>query len=254
MHDGEIVGRRKARRWRPPVIGSVALILALAAGWLAYIGALGGPLYLDLPARGVPHPSRPDVAAVIFSGDMGFRIGMTPKISAAISDMGIPVTAVSSLEYFRTRRSPAEVRAYIAAAMDHATRTTGARRLILVGQSYGADMLHVGLSTLPEAQRDRIIFVVMVVPTDTIYFQIGPGELTEWARPDAHALPTARMLTWVPVLCIHGIEERDSLCPKLTQPGVRRITLPGGHPLDHDSATLSATLVREIGARLAAQE
>jgi type IV secretory pathway VirJ component len=226
------------------------LLLAGFAGWLGYIGYFGGPVYYDIAATRPAAPATRGLAVVLVSGDMGFKIGMGPRIAEHLTAAGIPVTGVSSLVHFRTRRSPAEIRAFIANAMRHARVTFGASRLILIGQSYGADMLHVGLATLPAAERRKIALVEFVVPTDTVYYQISPGELFEWRAPDADAMTTARQLDWVPLLCIRGVEERNSLCPRLHQPNVEHVVLPGGHALHWDSDALATPLLRKIMATL----
>lgn len=239
--------RPRTRRIWLRLLGTVfAASIAAALLWLGYVGAFGGTLYADLPAKGPAATARQDVAAVIFSGDMGFNIGMAPKIAARLAAAGISVTGVNSLVHFRTRRTPAEVRAYIEDAMHHARATMGARRLILIGQSYGADMLPVGLAALPQAERDRIALVALVVPTDTLYFRISPAEMFEWSTPDADALPTARMLNWVPVLCLRGAAETRSLCPLLRTPNVEHVALPGGHLLRLDDAAVAAQLLGKI--------
>jgi type IV secretory pathway VirJ component len=243
--------RSGRRRWPRYLLGGLALVLAGFLLWLAYIGAFGGRLYFDLPARrSAADPARHDVAAVIFSGDMGFRVGMGPVMGEAVAASGIPVTGVSSLVHFRKRRRPAEVRAFVEAAMAHAMRTTGAKRLILIGQSYGADMLHTGLATLPASRRRDIAMVALIVPTDTIYYRISPSELFEWNEADAPALPTARRLDWLPVLCLRGATETDSLCPAMRQANVEHIILPGGHRLNWDDHALSAALLGWIQATL----
>lgn len=240
----------RARRWPRYLAGSLVGSIAAAALWLGHIGAFGGQLYFDLPAKHETALARHDVAVVIFSGDMGFKVGMGPRMAAQLTEGGLPVTGVSSLVYFRTRRSPAEARDFILDAMRHARAMTGAKRLILIGQSYGADMLHVGLATLPPAERRRIALVEMVVPTDTVYFRISPAELFEWTASDAPALSTASKLDWVPVLCVRGAEETNSLCPMLKQPNVHEVVLPGGHALHWDSDLLGPVLLGEIRAML----
>lgn len=249
---GAVTSDARRRLWPRYLAGFLGFVVVILLFLLGYIGAFGGPLYVDFPARGVSPAARDDVAAVIFSGDMGLKLGMGPRIAARLTAAGIPVTGVNSLVYFRKRRSPGEVEAYVAAAMAHAIRANGARKLILIGQSYGADMLHVGLAGLPAAERRPIILVALVVPTEDVYFRISPAEWFEWPPPDALALPTARALTWVPVLCVRGVEEKASLCPMLHQPNVEHVVLPGGHALHGDSPALAAPLLDKVRAILSA--
>lgn len=224
----------------------IALALACLAGftgWLGYIGYFGGPVFIEVPATTA---ARPRVAAVLLSGDMGFKVGMGPKIANRLAADGIPVLGVSSLTYFRHERTPAEIEALVAEAVRRARAFGHTDRLILIGQSFGADMLHVGLAKAPPTLRSQIAMVALVVPTDTVFYRASPSELFNWAEPDAWALPTARLLDWVPLVCVRGKEEADSLCPLLTQPNAKGISLPGGHPLHRDDAALYAALRASI--------
>lgn len=224
-----------------------ALLLAAGAGYLRYIGYLGGPVFYEVaPTAPTPAKSR-GLVAVIVSGDMGFRVGMAPRLAARFAADGVPVEGVSSLAYFRTTRTPAEVRTLIADAVRRGLAFGHADRVVLIGQSFGADMVHVGLTGLPADLRAKVAFVGLVVPTDTVYFTASPSELFTFAKPDAEALPTARMLTWVPVTCIHGVLETDSLCPMLHQPNLRGVALPGNHFLHYDDAAV----YRELRAAIA---
>ncbi|MBB4098785.1 AcvB/VirJ family lysyl-phosphatidylglycerol hydrolase [Sphingomonas kyeonggiensis] len=224
------------------MLAALALLLAAFTGWLGYIGYLGGPVYFDIaPIRPTP-PAAKGLAVVLISGDMGFKIGMGPEIAKRFAAEGVPVVGVSSLAYFRKERTPAEVQALIADAARRALAFGHADRLVLIGQSFGADMMHVGLTGLPADLRAKVKMVALVVPTDTVFYRASPSELFNWAKPDAMALPTGRQLTWVPTLCVQGAEEKDSLCPMLTQSNVRRVALPGGHMLHHDPDTLFKTL------------
>lgn len=232
-------------------LAATALVLSsVSAVMLAQIGVFGGDLYTPVPARVTPPPGQRDVAALLFSGDMGFRVGMGPGVSARLAEAGLPVIGVSSMIEFRERHTPVQIGTFVANAIRHALAVTGAQRLVLVGQSFGSDMLHIGLERLPADLRARIALVLLVVPTDTVYYRISPGEMLEWSKPDADALATARKLDWVPTLCVQGVEETNSLCPLLTQANVERVALPGGHGLHHDVDRLSDVLLRKIDAVL----
>ncbi|MEJ5978483.1 AcvB/VirJ family lysyl-phosphatidylglycerol hydrolase [Novosphingobium sp. PS1R-30] len=224
-----------------------AAVLAGFSGWLGHIGYFGGGTYFEVPAgRAAVALAPPRTVAVLFSGDMGFRVGMGPKIADRLAADGVPVLGVSSLVEFRRKHSPGEVQAFIARSIRRGLAFAQADRVILIGQSFGADMLQVGATGLPEDLRRRVQMVALVVPGDTVIFRASPAELFNWARPDAQALPTARQLTWAPVICIQGREEEDSLCPHLRQANVERVALPGGHPLHWDADALYAALRRKI--------
>ena len=237
---------RLRRRKLGIALAALALILAGCTGFLAYIGYLGGPVYYGIsPTRPAP-PALKGLAVVLVSGDMGFKIGMGPDIAQRFAADGVPVVGVSSLAYFRHQRTPAEVRALITDAARRALAFGHADRLVMVGQSFGADMTHVGLTGLPQDLRAKVKLVALVVPTDTVFYHASPSEMFNWVKPDAMALPTGRQLTWVPTLCVQGVEEKNSLCPMLTQANVRRVALPGGHMLHHDPDTLYDTLHRAV--------
>ncbi len=127
--------------------------------------------------------------------------------------------------------------------------------VVLIGQSFGADMLHAGLARFPAGARRPIRAVVLVVPGEDIIFRASPIELAGFETPDQRAWPTASRLSWVPVTCIRGVKETNSLCPELEMQNVRRVTLPGGHKLNSDSRALEAAILPAIdGARASRSE
>lgn len=232
------------------IAGRLAFALAVAAALLgafaAHLGYFGGPIFVPVAATAAPAPSERGLAAILLSGDMGFNIGMGPRVATRLAADGIPVIGVNSLAYFRTRRTPAQAGALVREAMRRALALPGTSRVVLIGQSFGADMLHVGLTYLPPAARRRILMVALIVPGDTVDFRASPAEMLDLVPSDAPALPTAKRLDWAPLLCVRGAAEQHSLCPLLDGANVTRIALPGGHPLRRDDARLHAVLLQAI--------
>lgn len=223
----------------------VALLLIGAVGYLAHIGYYSSEIYRLEPARGKPPAGREATVVVFMSGDSGLKAGMATTVIGALADRGIPVLGVNSLTAFRNGKTPAETRALVADATRRALRLPGARRVVLIGQSFGADMLQYGVASLPSDLRPRVAQVILTVPGDTLLFTASPGGLLDGA-PDGPALPSARRIDWVPVLCVHGREETTSLCPLLHAANVRTVALPGGHYLHHDGARLADLLWNTI--------
>lgn len=239
--------------WKGWLAAIVLLLGAIAAGvyWSAgFLDRDAVHLY-GMPAR----PGSAPVAAVFLSGDMGLRYGMGSYVVQALAGAGVPVYAIASSTAFARHRSHAEVEALVADAVREASRRSGAAKVVVIGQSFGADMARVGVAALPPAVRQKIAALVLVVPGSTAYFRADPLGFAYIGRPDADAA-SARTLDWLPVTCIRGADEKDSLCPSLLAPNVRRITLPGGHFLrmDHDLLvrTVFAALAPVLGTHLEA--
>jgi type IV secretory pathway VirJ component len=226
---------------RKIVLGLLVVLLALG-GFLAHIGYFGGELFRVVPAERPSPPAMKRTAVILFSGDMGFRVGMGPKMAERLAHDGIPVLGVNSMVYYRTKRTPQEATALVVRAIRRALAMPGIDRVVLLGQSFGADMLHVGLAGMDSKWRPKIAFVALVVPGDTVDYRISPIELIGWEKPDAVALPTASKLNWVPAICIWGEEETDSLCPKLDMPNIALQPLSGNHHLSHNSYRLTRVL------------
>ncbi|NWM24929.1 type IV secretion system protein VirJ, partial [Escherichia coli] len=89
-----------------------------------------------------------------------------PDIAKRFAADGVPVVGVSSLAYFRQQRTPAEIQKLIADAARRALAFGKADRLMMIGQSFGSDMMHVGLTGLPQDLRAKVKLVALVVPTD----------------------------------------------------------------------------------------
>ena len=227
------------------MIPIIAAAVAVLFAGLGYFGGQDVSVYPATAPAAAPHSG---VAAVVMSGDMGLNIGMGGQVSRRLADAGIPVIGVNSLSFFRTRRSPADVGALVEAVTRQALGLPGISRVVLIGQSFGANMLPVGAAALPPDLRAHVAMIGLVVPARTAEFRASPSEIFSWGEPEVDAVPAARSVNWLPVVCIYGAAETASLCPALTAANVQRVMLPGGHPLHRDTAAVFKVLVGAIDA------
>jgi type IV secretory pathway VirJ component len=229
------------RNWFAIVAGAIAAMALLLVGGIGYLGYYGGPVLRDFPAT-APTPAAERGMRVLFlSGDMGINAGMGPRLIAALNAAGLPVLAFNSLTAFGTRRTPDEGAAIVAAAVQRAERMPRTSRVVLIGQSFGADMLQYASARLPRPLRPKVAQVVLLVPGNTLLFKASPGGILD-AGPDAAALPSASRIDWTRLTCIQGRLESVSLCPLLHGANVRRIALPGGHFMNYDVPLIARTL------------
>lgn len=239
------------RRLMAGLIGLVVMAAAVT-GFFAYIGYLGGPVITLVAPTGSGLSTERGTTILFLSSDMGPRIGMGRSLIQRFADDGLPVVTINCLTYFRHERTAADAERLLEAGVRRALAVPGTRHLILVGQSFGGDMLQASIAYLPDRMRQKIAMAVLVVPPDTTLFRASPAEIFSFGETGTPARPTARALDGMPVLCIHGVEESDSLCPQLgDQANVTRIGLPGGHMLDFDDDRLFAAIAPRIRQALA---
>jgi type IV secretory pathway VirJ component len=234
--------RGKPRRhWRG--VGIVAAVVALAlAGFLAVSGVFDRDPIHVFPATG----RRASVAALFFSGDVGLRYGMGPATTRLLAAHGIETVGFSSPTLFATKRTPQETAAIVADAIRTTIARTGQDRIVLIGQSFGADVLQTGLATLPGELRRHVAGIVLVVPGNVVFLRADPSSLSYRGTPDGQAIATARTLDWAPLTCIYGVQETDSLCPLLHLANARVIGMRGGHFLANDADALGAQVLRAV--------
>ncbi len=95
------------------------------------------------------------LAVVLVSGDMGFKIGMGAGYREALRRGRRPRGRREFARLFRQQRTPAEIQKLIADAARRALAFGKADRLMMIGQSFGSDMMHVGLTGLPRTCAPR---------------------------------------------------------------------------------------------------
>jgi type IV secretory pathway VirJ component len=224
-------------------------ITAILAG-IAYLIFAAAPVLhlIDNQAERVFAPSgkRRDVGAAFISGDMGLAYGMGARTAPALAARGVPVLGLSSVVEFAHYHTREQVDAVVARTIRETLAKTGARRVLLMGQSYGADIVATAAPDLPAELRDKVAAIVLVVPGSTAFFRADPSNLFYMGTPDAYPAANLRTLSYAPVICIYGTAERDSLCPQLAGSRAQIIGLPGGHFLRGDDKTLVARMVGAI--------
>lgn len=210
----------------------MAVVLGAAVLGAVGLGAVGG--YFDRTAmvyQAPPGGARGDLVAVYFSDAMGGATGSGKGVIAALQAHGVPVVAVNSPSLFRFGRDRVFVDALVARSMRLALLRSGAARVVLVGSAFGADVLDTGLGAVPANLRGRIASVVLLEPGRAVYFHADPIGLFHVSGPDSDPRRTVRMLHGLPVTCVFGLDDPDSLCPAPELAGARRIGIDDGHLL-----------------------
>jgi type IV secretory pathway VirJ component len=215
-----------SRRWEQQFVEAYRALASEAAGPTPPPRV---PLEVaDLQPVEVTAPNGGGRFAVLLTGDGGWA-EIDKSIAAALAARGVPVVGWSSLRYFWTPRTPEAAASDLTRLIEHYAAAWRRERVLLVGYSFGADVVPFLVNRLPEATRHRVDRVGLLGLSETAAFSF---HVTSWLGGGGdRRYPTAPEVdrTAAPVLCVSGSEEHDSVCAALHSPRVRRLELPGGH-------------------------
>ena len=190
----------------------------------------GLPL-VEIPPAGGQTSKHPLV--VFYSGDGGWR-DIDKKIGAYLAEQGYFVAGIDSLRYFWRKKDPAQMAGDLDRLIRHYRPQSDGNGVILVGYSFGADVLPFMVSRMAPDTRAEVKMVSLMGVSDRASFEIRLQGILGAANSDGPpTLPELLKLKGIPIQCIFGETETDSVCaqPELDA-AVDRIELNGGHHFD----------------------
>jgi type IV secretory pathway VirJ component len=192
----------------------------------------------DLPLQEVHAAGAAQEFALLLTGDGGWA-GLDQELAARLAANGVPSVALNSLKYFWTERTPEQTAQDVARVLRHYLAAWHAQRVLLIGYSFGADVLPFVVNRLPPDLRARVASVSLLGIDAHASFEV---HVAEWAGGDDGGPPTRpelAALREVPVLCIYGEGETDSICPQMPAGTVAREQIGKGHHFSGEYAQLA---------------
>jgi type IV secretory pathway VirJ component len=121
-------------------------------------------------------------------------------------------------------------------------------RIVLIGYSFGANVLPAVVNRLPQELRDRIDLAAFLGLSDYASFEFN---LADWVsdKPDEGdqpIRPELEKLTGLKRLCVYGAEEEGTPCPNLTGLGVIAEKMPGDHHFDEDYQGVARRILDQL--------
>jgi type IV secretory pathway VirJ component len=197
------------------------------------------PEVRDLSLTEVPvAPSaRTDTVAIILTGDGGWA-GLDKSVAAGMASRGIPAIGWSSLRYYWTPRTPDSAAADLARIIRHYMSAWTAKRVILVGYSFGADVLPFLVNRLPPSMLSLVRSVALLGLSDTADFEFHVSDwISHGGTSQYRTVPEVQRLT-VPVLCVRGADEDDSACRTVKGAHITSLDVGHGHHFSGNYAQL----------------
>jgi type IV secretory pathway VirJ component len=219
-------------------------VLALALTLVSQDVATAPQPLRDLPlTEAVPTRPGGDTFALLVSGDGGWA-RLDKELSAELSRRGIPVVGLDSLRYFWRARTPDGTAEDVDRIIEHYSAQWHRPRVLLIGYSFGADVMPSVFNRLSSASRARVTSLSLLGLAKYSRYEVTAAEwIPALAPKGTPVMPELQQISAVPILCVEGEGERKSICPELRQPGIQVRQIGHKHHFSYrDSDIVDAVL------------
>lgn len=214
---------------------TLALVLAAACATAPAPGVL--PTVEFPPTSDASSP----YFAIFISGDGGWR-KIDIKVSDVMRKAGMPVVGLLANRYFKRERTPDEAAADLNRLIEEYQTKWRRPQAVLIGYSRGAEVLPMMVNRLPPETRKSIAVVAL----------LGPGLHTSLKldEPDRYMLvPEVRQIEPLPLVCVYGTLEKESLCRVLGDQPATILPLKGGHHFAGDYDRVGRAILDALNGR-----
>ena len=155
--------------------------------------------------------------ALFLTGDGGWA-GLDKGVAGRFAERGIATIGFDSRRYFWHKKSPEQSARDVERVLRHYLATWKKTEVMLVGYSFGADVLPFIANRLPLDLRSRLTTITLLGPEPGTSFEV---HLMDWlpgvGSGGLPVQPEIQALGNLPVLCVYGEGESDALCPPATR-------------------------------------
>jgi type IV secretory pathway VirJ component len=195
----------------------------------------------------VAMPLKARSLVIVLSGDGGWWGDLDRKLAEKLGAQGYAVIGLDTNKWFQKRRTPDEITTEITNLIRDGRARTGATDVVLVGYSFGADVLPLAVNRFAPSVSRHLSAIVMIAPSRGVDPQVTLLEQTGMAKPTIDLAPEFTKLPVKKLLCVYGSEQtEESACTTPYLSISKVVELQGGHHfdgvLDHLSQPVIAAL------------
>ncbi|MGD8322046.1 MAG: AcvB/VirJ family lysyl-phosphatidylglycerol hydrolase [Gemmatimonadota bacterium] len=194
-----------------------------------------------------PRDGGAPLMALVMSGD-GNWAHFVSELADSLVDRGIPVVGLESRAWLSHPRTPEELTRDMTRVLRLYLQRWHAEQILVVGYSRGADFAPFLVNRLPEDLRRRVRAVGLFSPSKMASFEFHLVDLVRYQHrnTDVPTLPELEKLPDVPVVCVYGTKDKDTLCPLIPRGLTEVVALDAGHRL-HRAGDMADLLLDRVG-------
>ncbi len=202
----------------------------------------------SLPVHAFPalHSSARSPLLVIISGDGGWN-SFIDGLAKSYSESGIDVAGIDALKYFWHKSDPKSASGDFAKVVRYYSALWNKRQIVILGYSFGADVLPFIFNNFPVQLKSMTPLLVMMSPSHHASFEF---QLTGWLKGDSNSpyrvVPEIKKIIGPAMLIIYGKKESETLVGELPSEHIEFIGVEGGHHFNDDYPSLTSPVIKKI--------
>jgi type IV secretory pathway VirJ component len=220
------------------------LVLFIARG---YAGCLYDSVP-ELPLIVMPAEANANTPLVLFiTGDGGWK-NFDPRLAQQFLNRQAPVVALNALHYFWSRKTPEQTTATVQMLLEKYMKRWHKQTFILVGFSFGADVMPFIVNRLPDTLMRSCKGVALFSPGTTTDFEIHLSQMMSSHRRWRYdVVKEMESMKPVRLLSFFGDEEHEFPVKILSKPGWQVIYLHGGHHYEENKDDIGKMVLEKLG-------
>lgn len=191
----------------------------------------GSRPFKNLPIIAFPvDSSKSDFMVLAVSGDGGWNV-WEESLRKEFIKKGIPIVGLDALKYFWQEKTPEQVTLDLSMVLNYYLKNWKKQHFILLGYSFGANIVPFIATRLQEPYKSKLIKVVLISPDPQADFEI---HLVDMLNMDLleykyNVLEEVKKIKSTKILCMFGTSEDPYRKNKFRFDPVQIVELPGKH-------------------------
>ncbi len=199
----------------------------------------------NLPVKEWPASTHDKPAIFYISGDGGFNKFST-ALCQSLNKKGYDVYALNARSYFDDKKTPERTAADVKNYLSKKLAGRKNKQVVLVGYSFGADVLPFILNRLPKNVLDVPVSFIMAASGSTD-FEIHWSDIFGGnTKRDMDVVSEINKLNDENIVIINGSDEHDLALNKISLKKYTHEVLPGGHHFDGDTEEITNVILNHI--------
>lgn len=200
----------------------------------------------DFPVKEWTTSSQDKPLIFYLSGDGGFN-----KFSTALCEgfnkKGYHVIALNSRSYFWDKKTPEQTTADVNNYLIKKLAERKNQQIVMIGYSFGADVLPFILNRLPKAIHDKILVSFLMAPSESTDFEIHWSDIFGGnTKRSMDVLTELNKLVNDKIVIISASDDGHSALNKISLKRYTHEVLPGGHHFDGDTDEIIKVILNDM--------